>query len=310
MARKAAIDIGTNSVRLLVAEVSDSIRPLYKTVKTTRLGKGVDSTKVLACEAIVRTVEAIKAFKDKSIAMGADQIVAVATSAVRDARNAQAFTGRVEGLGIKIRVIKGDEEAKLGYYGALLGSGVPGRKMMLVDIGGGSTELVMGTGKEIDFITSLDVGAVRLTERFIKNDPIIQKELANIQKYVHNEFSKLMKVLPENQKLNVVGIGGTITSLAAIMQGLVEYNRELVHGFVMTKQQIQEILDKLSKMPLSEREKTPGLQPERADIIVAGAAILVSILDFLGEYRLTVSEWDNLEGLLYQEFFITDKITG
>jgi len=308
--RKAAIDIGTNSVRLLIIDLNEtSFNPVFKYQETTRLGAGVDNTGFLSDVSIEKTLHVIKKLIKRALSMGTEDILLIATSAVRNARNGYDFADMVEEFGFKIKILSGEEEAKLGFYGALLGSSFPGEEMLVVDIGGGSTELIFGGNRQIDFLASIDVGAVRLTEKFIKNDPITKKEIDVIRKYVKDNLQKIERNII-NEKVHMVGIGGTITTLAAIAQQLTEYKRELVHQFILSKFCVENIVKKLFEMPLQKRRTVPGLQPERADIITAGVVILETIMSFFNSDSITVSEWDNLEGAIYHQFIQCDKFTG
>ncbi len=311
MTVKAAIDIGTNSVRLLVVNVKDDglPYPLLKCLETTRLGAGVDAEGILSDSAMDRTLKAVNALKGKARSMGAEDIAVIATSAVRDAGNGPDFVNKIKSQGLNIDVLDGREEAKLGFYGAVLGCGKPGKEIVVIDIGGGSTELSFGENSHIRLATSMDIGAVRMTERFLQNDIIIEKEVAAVRIYVRNELAHL-RYNPADSSLYMIGIGGTITSLAAIDQKLAEYRSHLVHRYIIDKHSIEKMIKELSRMPLEERKKVPGLHPGRADIIVAGAIILDEIMDFLQAKSIMTSEWDNLEGVIFHKFIQNDEITG
>lgn len=309
MNKIAAIDIGTNSVRLLIVEfVGALFNPILKCLETTRLGAGVDSRGFLSAASMDKTFRVVETFKEKAISMGAEDMFALATSAVRDALNGRDFIRRVENLGLKIEILSGEDEAKLGFSGASLVPGLTGKKIIAVDIGGGSTELILGKNHQIDFLTSIDIGAVRLTEKFIKNDPPTKEEIHAVKKYVNNKLKEIEHQISD-KNIFMVGIGGTITSLAAITQQLTEYKRELIHKSILSKSMVERTMRRLVGIKLKEREKIPGLQPKRADIIIAGIVILDEIMDFLNQKSLMVSEWDNLEGAIYHKFIICEKIT-
>jgi exopolyphosphatase/guanosine-5'-triphosphate,3'-diphosphate pyrophosphatase len=306
--RIAAIDIGTNSVRLLVADLCDSsLQPIYKDLQTTRLGKGVDSEGILSEKAMDNTLEAVKGFKDISLSMGAEDILVMATSAVRDAKNGTKFVSKIQELGLIVRILSGEDEAELGFLGASAGIKNIEGKILTVDIGGGSTELVLGTKGHIDCLTSINIGAVRLTERYAKSDPIKPVELERAAKHVKDALDEIKfgKII---NNATMVGIGGTVTSLASIDQAMIVYNRELIHGYHLSKSRVVGILNRLAGLSLEERQKVPGLQPKRADIIVMGIVILKCIMEFNKLDSIFVSEWDNLEGLVYKRYIPHHKL--
>lgn len=298
MSVKAAIDIGTNSVRLLVADCQTGrIVPLVKELRTTRLGQGVHHTGRLQPDAIERTLAAIDALAAIAKQGQADEIIAVATSAVRDAANGPEFIQLCQGrTGVTVQILPGTEEARLSFNGALQGR-IAGSRQLVIDIGGGSTELAFGGQKELLYVHSLNVGAVRLKDIFPADVNGIIMNTPEIQRYATAAIKALPPlVLPDA----ITGVGGTITSLAAIAQQLTAYDSEKVHGYYLDTACVNGLLAALAALPLAERKKTAGLQPERADIIVYGIAILAALLDELGSNGLTVSERDILEGILEQ----------
>lgn len=297
---KAAIDIGTNSVRLLVADWQDGrIVPLVKELKTTRLGQGVHHSGYLAPEAMERTLEAVAAMADIAKGHKADEVMAVATSAVRDAVNGSEFIQLCrDKTGVSIEILSGTAEALLSFNGALQGRAVKGSQM-IIDIGGGSTELACGESKELKYAQSLNVGAVRLKDIFPAHSNGIINNIAEILLYIEGAIKTLP---PLAQADAITGVGGTITSLAAIAQQLAIYDSEKVHSYFLSTSCVNQLLTTLAAMPLADRRQVPGLQPERADIIVYGVAILSALLTELGTDGLTVSEQDILEGIIEQLF--------
>lgn len=298
MSVKAAIDIGTNSVRLLVADCQPGrIMPLVKEIRTTRLGQGVHHSGRLQPDAMERTLAAIGALAAIAEQRQADEIIAVATSAVRDAANGPEFIQLCrEKTGVTVQILSGTEEARLSFNGALQGQ-TAGSRQLVIDIGGGSTELAFGKDKELQYVYSLNVGAVRLKDIFPADANGVVTNIPEIQRYV----TAASKALPPLAMPDyVTGVGGTITSLGAIAQRLNVYDSEKVHGYYLDAASVNRLLTTLAALPLAERKKTAGLQPERADIIVYGIAILAAILDELGSNGLTVSELDILEGILEQ----------
>ncbi|MDI6705086.1 MAG: Ppx/GppA phosphatase family protein [Bacillota bacterium] len=300
MSRAAVIDVGTNSVRLLIADFGEiGLKIQLKEILTTRLGKGVDRDRRLSSQAINNTLDAIRKFRDRAISLGAGNVLVIATSAVRDAVNGETFMQEVKKLAVRTKILTGNEEAELGFLGACLGIGNIEGKVLLIDIGGGSTELVLGSGNAIHYMTSLDIGAVRLTEKFGNSNTASRCQLDSISDFVKKQLSGME--FPNNQEIaRMVGIGGTITSLAAIDQKLEIYDRNAVHGYVLQKEQIDRILELMLCLTLEERQKIPGLQRERADIIVAGIIILKCVMEYFAQHEIHVSEWDNLEGAVYK----------
>jgi len=274
----AAIDQGTNTTRLLVAAVEDGrLEELHRETRITRLGEGVDARRRLLPVPIARVRNTLSDYRRTAESLGAERTLLVATSAVRDAENGEAFLGEIEwSYGFATRLLSGDEEAELMRRG--LGSTAPGT--LIVDIGGGSTELVLDA-----FQTSLRMGSVRFTER-------------------HDEDIRALDaaataVLPELEPSAAIGVAGTITTLAALDLGLPKYDRKHVHGHVLTLEAARAQLERLAALPLEERRQVPALEPERAPVIVAGAAILVAVLEAYGLHAITVSERGLLHGAAF-----------
>jgi exopolyphosphatase / guanosine-5'-triphosphate,3'-diphosphate pyrophosphatase len=271
----AAVDLGTNTTRLLVADVEDGrVEELHRETRITRLGEGVDTRGRLLPLPIARARNALTDYRRTAESLGAERTLLVATSAVRDAENGEAFLGEIEwSYGFATRLLSGDEEAELTKRGV----GELGAESLLVDLGGGSTELVLDS-----FHTSLAMGSVRFTERY-GEDAAASIEAARL-------------LLPELQPEDAVGVAATITSIASLDLGLEEYDRKRVDGHVLTRNGARAQLERLTGLTLDERRRVPGLEPERAPVIVAGAAILVAILDAYGLESIRVSERDLLDG--------------
>ncbi|SDF17045.1 hypothetical protein [Sporolituus thermophilus] len=293
---KAAIDIGTNSVRLLVAEWRDGrLHPLYRDLASTRLGQGVQHSGALSADAIARTVRAVADMVRAARARGADEVVAFATSAVREAVNGLRFAHLCRDLaGVEVHIFDAMTEARLAYAGAMLGDTGPGG-CLVVDIGGGSTELAYGQGEVLQVAESLKLGAVRLAELFPAGQGGVVSDLSAVNDYIGAALAAAPR-LPWPSRL--IGVGGTATSLAAIKQQLTVYDSAKVHGFYLTLGDIESLLAELAALSLDERRRVPGLQPERADIIVYGAAILAAVVKRFGADGVTVSEQDILEGVV------------
>ncbi|NLT21290.1 MAG: Ppx/GppA family phosphatase [Syntrophomonadaceae bacterium] len=279
----AAVDIGTNSCRLLVADGLNPGQSLVREIQTTRIGAGVDKHKQLGQEAMDRTLQGLAKLQQITQQYNTVRTRVVATSAVREADNREIFIKRVkEEIEWEVEVITGEEEARLSYQGVRSGLNMQDLPLV-VDLGGGSTEFMAGEDKEL---ISLPIGAVRATEAQMSITDIyaILKQLGN---------------LPETwRNYPLVVVGGTATTMVAIKHGMHEYNREMVHGQTLTRQEVMDIYEMLERMPLNLRRRLPGLQPERADIINKGALILLLIMDYLGRQEITISESDILDGII------------
>jgi exopolyphosphatase/guanosine-5'-triphosphate,3'-diphosphate pyrophosphatase len=271
----AAIDLGTNTTRLLVADVEDgSIEDLHRETRITRLGEGVEARGRLLPLPIARVRNVLSDYRRTAESLGAQRTLLVATSAVRDADNGEAFLGEIEwSYGFVTELLSGDEEAKMTRRGV----GELGAATLLVDIGGGSTELVLG-----DFQTSLAMGSARFTERY-GEDAAASIEAGRA-------------LLPDLHPRDAVGVAATITSLAALDLGLEEYDGKRVQGHLLTHDGARAQLERLAALPLEARRRVPALDPERAPVIVAGAAILVAILDAYRLDAIRASERDLLDG--------------
>jgi len=303
MPNYAVIDMGTNSIRLLLAKVEGGrIVESQKELEMTRLGKGVDETKLLSKESMDATVEAIKKFKAKAEAFGAEALKVIATSAVRDASNRASFVKRVlEETGVEIEVISGQTEAELGFKGVLAGVGSD-EPILVVDIGGGSTEFIVGDQKGIEFAVSKDVGAVRMTGKHFTKDPIIRGEKEDLIQNIDEILEETLELVKEHVYGQIVGIGGTLTTISTMKQEMQVYDSKKVQNSEVTKDDIERILNELEGMTQSERQNIPGLQPKRADIIYAGITIMDRILKKINKFDMIVSDSDNLEGVIQTYF--------
>ena len=304
----------------------------------------MDKSKTISEEGIKRNVKAFCDFVQKSEKYGAKKILAMATSAVRDAKNKDEFIQTIyQKTGINIKIISGEEEAELGYKGVMVGikqgtfysvSGSvnqkncplnseianigggktdelffnnPADSVIVIDIGGGSTELTLGEGGTFKRTISLDIGAVRMTERFITTDPIDKKEYKKMNTEIYNTIKKVKQEIifhnrignqTGNRPVTTVGIGGTITTLAALHQKLDPYDPQKVHNYKLTLENINNLKEELLSLTINQIKQLKGIHPKRADIIAAGVTILSIIMDSLNLKEIMVSEYDNLEGLL------------
>jgi exopolyphosphatase/guanosine-5'-triphosphate,3'-diphosphate pyrophosphatase len=290
MIRVAAVDLGTNSTRLLIADVEgEQLSEIERRLTITRLGEGVDSRRRLLPLPIARVRNCLSDFRREIESHGIDRTLAIATSAVRDAENGEAFLGEIEwSYGFATRLLDGAAEAAMMARG--VAAGRPALDdTLLVDIGGGSTELVACARGEVFSSTSMDVGCVRVTERFLVSDPPKPEELVAAAAAVR-------ALLPGSNATSAIGVAGTITTLAALDLGLEEYDPERTHGHRIARAAVAEQLDRLAGMTLAERLDVPGIEPGRAPVIVAGLVILREVLDAYGLDEIEASERDILHG--------------
>jgi exopolyphosphatase/guanosine-5'-triphosphate,3'-diphosphate pyrophosphatase len=295
--RVAVIDIGTNSTRLLVADVTDGhVHELDRRTRVTRLGRGVDLSGNLATEAIEAVCEVIAEYVAAYERLDVDAVTAIATSAVRDASNGEAFIAELrERFALTARILDGEEEALLTYRGATA-EDPPSQPVVVIDIGGGSTELIVGTGAEVDFHTSVQAGVVRQTERHLASDPPSPSELEELAGDVRGLISAALSDRPAVYAESGIAVAGTPTSLAAIDQRLDPYEPQRVHGYRLSLDSIQHMLSQLASLPLAERREVTGLDPERAPTIVAGVVILIEAMRAFGLTEVEASEHDILHG--------------
>jgi exopolyphosphatase / guanosine-5'-triphosphate,3'-diphosphate pyrophosphatase len=298
LVRVAAIDLGTNTTRLLVADVTDgTVDAIVRRSTITRLGEGVDARRRLLPLPITRVRNCLADYRRELESLGAERALLVATSAVRDAENGEAFLGEIEwSYGFTTRLLSGEQEADL----TLRGVGAVDGETIVIDIGGGSTELIAAGAR-----VSTELGSVRLTERFLESDPPAAGEL--------EELAQAIRSVLEEHDLSGrrgMGVAGTVTSLAALDLGLVEYDADRVHGHRLGQDAVRAQLARLAALPLAERREVPGLEPERAPVIVAGAAILLEIMRHLELPEVEVSERDLLDGAALEAAALPEPVEG
>ncbi|MDE3129565.1 MAG: Ppx/GppA family phosphatase [Acidobacteriota bacterium] len=299
--RIAVVDVGTNTTRLYIAELRDGrlSAELTRVSRVTRLGAGVDASGALSAAALAREYAVLEDYHRQIAAAGTDRAVAVMTSAVRDAANGSGFADAVaRRFGLDVHVISGDTEAQLTYRGATDGrAGDPGGAPTLVfDIGGGSTELVLGHGERVDFHVSTQAGVVRQADRHIRSDP---PSAAELQAVAADVRALLQQAVPTARRVHpgrALGVAGTPTSLAAIAQALDPYDPERVHGYRLSAARRDAIFTALAALPLSARKQVKGLHPDRAIAILPGIVILTEIMDLFALDAIEVSEHDILRG--------------
>jgi exopolyphosphatase/guanosine-5'-triphosphate,3'-diphosphate pyrophosphatase len=290
----AAIDIGTNSVLLLIAETTPSgLVPVVERATITRLGEGVDRTRELAETARARTLGCLLDYAEELARYAPERVAVVGTSAMRDARGGPEFANEAERvLGVVPLVISGHREAELTFRGTLSGLGVAGRAAVF-DVGGGSTEIVVGnvpsalSPPSIESATSLDIGSVRLFERHVRSDPPAPRELEAVRAAV-DEALRNEAVVPADATL--VGVAGTVTTLAAIASAIDPYDRARIHGTRLDSETIRALAERLARLSLAERKKLPGLDPRRADVIVAGALLVERFVSWSARSEILVSD--------------------
>ncbi len=302
--RVATIDIGTNSTRLLVADIDapdGEIVTLDRRMTITRLGQGVDDARRLAPDAIDRTVAALRTYRGVIDDIGAvTRVRATATSAARDASNREDFfAAATDALGVTPELLSGAEEARLSFLGATTGlAAIAPGPYLVVDIGGGSTEFVVGT-TEPEGLISVDIGCVRLTEAWLHSDPPTAEELSQAVHVVREHLADVAREVPGVRSAKtLVGLAGTVSSMAMIEQGLAVYDRDRVHHFRLTKSAAEDVFRTLATEAIEDRRHNPGMEPGRVDVIVGGAIILVSILRTFGRNEVLTSESDILDGLV------------
>lgn len=303
--RIAALDIGTVTCRMLVADVEgDQLTELAKEYAITNLGEGVDAEGALREEAMRRTVDVVSGYL-RVLDGFCDEdhpdipLIAMATSASRDARNSADFVSRLEKLGVTLSVIPGEREAALSFLGA--SSDFPNERIMVVDIGGGSTEVVVGNaGGDPEYARSFNVGCRRVTEKFLHSDPPSSEEISRAREWVRETMEPFFRELQNCGASidRVVAVAGTATSVVSIRDRMEVYDSSRVHGAVVTGEQLSEVTNSLASAPLRQRERVVGLDPRRAPVIVAGMLILREVLRLAGQSGFTASEADILQGII------------
>lgn len=305
MRRVAAIDCGTNSIRLLVADGGPTgLRDVHREMRVVRLGEGVDRTGRLAPAAIERTRLALADYAATIGSLGATQVRMVATSASRDAENADEFRTAVrQALGVEPEVITGLAEAELSFTGAV--AGLPGvaDPLLLADIGGGSTELVLGSpipaagARKLIAAHSMDVGCVRMTERHLREDPPTEAQVQAALADLRVALGAAMADVPVSEAAAFVGVAGTVTTIAALALDLPAYDPDAIHGSVIDYLQVSEVTDRLLKMRRDERAALPVMHPGRVDVIGGGALVLRTVMEAVGAREVIASEHDILDGI-------------
>lgn len=302
MKRVGIIDIGSNSIKFFVGEKCEdgTIKTIVDKNDIARLGEGLRETGRISDEALERNAQSVAAFAAEAKENGADMIVSVGTMALRSAANGADFVARVKELcGVEVQIIPGEEEARLSYLAILSGMPVPDGDLVIFDTGGGSTEFIFGKGTELVNRFSVNLGAIRITEKFFSDDPVAEGSVEAAVKEIDDEFAAAGVA---GTPVKLVGMGGTVTSMGAVKHKMVKYDPNVIQGSTLTKADIEEQIAEYSKRTIEQRRELPGLQPKRADVILAGACILKDITERLGVEELTISDRGLRHGLAFDLF--------
>jgi exopolyphosphatase/guanosine-5'-triphosphate,3'-diphosphate pyrophosphatase len=311
----AAVDCGTNSTRLLVAG-GDGL-PLVRLMRITRLGQGVDATRRLHPNAVARTLAVLREYREVMDAKGVERVRMTATSAARDAENREALLGpAADVIGVAPELLSGDAEGRLAFAGAVSELDPAAGPYLVLDIGGGSTEFVVGPEPrpgdgetpavaavlEPAGTVSVDIGCVRVTERFLHGDPPAPEELSQAISVINAYLDDVERELPAvTGARRLVGLAGTVTTMAAVEMGMATYDRDRIHHFELTREAAEDVFRTLATEPRADRIHNPGLEEARADVIVGGALILVTVMRHFGFASCLVSEADILDGLVLSQ---------
>jgi len=301
--RFAFCDIGTNAILLLIVEIYPHGRfeVLDDLADIPRLGEGVDRTSQIGPEGERRTLEVLRRYLERCRELAVEKIVVVGTSALRDATNSGEAIARWKRLlGLTVRILSGHEEAAYSFLAVQQGLRLGSRELVVIDVGGGSTELIWGDARGMRRAVSINLGAVRLTERFLHSDPVTDKECAAILAFIDEELGGLDMRGARAEPLTLVGIAGTFTTLAAVAKGLARYSHQEIHGSQLTLTEVTRQVRVYKQMSVAERKLIPGLEPKRADVILAGAYLVQKITQWFGATELIVSDQGVRYGLLYE----------
>ena len=302
--RLAFIDIGTNTILCLIAELKrdGSFDVLDDLAEITRLGQGVHQTRTINPEGEERSFKVLERYLERCKGLNVEKIIAVGTSALRDARNSAAVCARFkEQLGLDVRVISGDEEAAYSFLAVQRGLPLKQQELLVVDVGGGSTEFIRGNEAGVSQAVSINIGSVRLTEQFLHSDPVQEEECEKMMAAVERALAQLPRPwLKDSSILTLIGIAGTCTTLAAVEKKLTNYSHSEVHGGLLTLDEVQRQIELFQSKPIEERKAIPGLEPKRADVILAGACLIEKIMTLFHSERIIVSDHGVRYGLLHE----------
>ena len=295
----AAIDCGTNAIRLLIAAVdSNKVSDRLREMRTVRLGEGVDATGEFSNMALERTFAACREYAELLMQYEIKELRFVATSASRDVSNRDVFiTGVKEILGVEPEVISGDQEAELSYRGALSGLDVKG-SVLVADIGGGSTEFVTTLADRSLVSESVNIGCVRMTERYLQSDPPTQQEVEAATRDIRNQIELIARTVPIRTETTFIGLAGSVTTVAAMALGLHEYDTDLIHGSALSMEEVDAVTNEMLHMTRAQRAELGFMHPGRVDVIGGGALVLRESMRLLGFTQVVVSEKDLLDGVV------------
>jgi len=303
--RSAFIDIGTNAILCLIVELRDTgrFRVLEDLAEIPRLGEGVDQTKRIGAAGEQRSIEVLEGYLRQCRSLGVEEIIAVGTSALRDARNSGAVRKRWRArLDLDVRVIGGDEEAAYSFLSVQRGLPLAGRELLVIDVGGGSTEFIRGNDSGMAEALSVNLGSVRLTERWLRSDPARPVECAKLAAAIDRELAPLRdRWRQRGASLTLVGIAGTFTTLAAVEKQLARYSHSAVHGSRLTLKEVRRQVRLFRGRTIAERKEIIGLEPKRADVILAGACLIERIMTSFQTKEVIVSDQGVRYGLLYEQ---------
>jgi len=301
MNKYAILDIGTNSIKFFLFSIENG-KPttIIDTNNISRLGEGLLKTGIISDEAMARNIEALREFMEIAAKENVKEIIAVGTMCLRTAKNSDVFLKRAKDeLELTIKVIPGEEEARLSYLAVLSTIGNTDKNVVVFDTGGGSTEFIFGKGTNLENRISLNLGAVHPTEEFLISDPVTEDELAKMQDYMKNFFGER---IVDRKADFLIGIGGTVTSMGAVMHKMVNYDPMVIQGSQMTQKEVNAQIEMYMKKTIEERKQIPGLQPKRADVILAGAGIIKTIMEIFNIDSFTISDRGLRHGILFDRF--------
>ncbi len=301
MKKYAILDIGTNSIKFMIVEIENGeVNIVLDDNNISRLGEGLLTTGLISEKAIKRNVIILQKFMEIARKADAQEIIAVGTMCLRTAKNSDEFIEKVKAeTGLEIQVIPGLEEARLSYLAVLSTIGKTDQNVTIFDTGGGSTEFIFGKGLEFKHSISLDIGAVALTEKFLVSSPVKKSKLDAMLKSIKQYLQKKI----EKRKTDyLLGIGGTVTNMSAVMQNMEKYDPKKIQGSILSYDEVTRQLELYASKTIEERKKIAGLQPKRADVILAGAGIVKTIMDIFEIYKITISDRGLRHGLVFDRF--------
>ena len=301
MDKYAILDIGTNSIKFFLFSIENGkSTTIIDTNNISRLGEGLLKTGIISDEAMERNIEALRGFMKSAKEENVKEITAVGTMCLRTANNSDVFLKKAkEELGLTIKVIPGEEEARLSYLAVLSTIGNTDKNVVVFDTGGGSTEFIFGKGANLNNRISLNLGAVHPTEEFLVSDPVTNDELKKMQDHMMDFFSEK---ITEKKADYLIGIGGTVTSMGAVMHKMVKYDPKIIQGSQMSLEEVKRQIELYQNKTIEERKQIPGLQPKRADVILAGAGIINAIMEIFEIDSFTISDRGLRHGLMFDKY--------